>query len=218
MIVPSMTACGSCTKDQVVFAGAGLAFIAVDQDILGLRRLLRHERPLHAGREASAAAAAQVGGLHLGDDAIRAHAQWPSGSLVAVELDVFVDVGRALAKAEGDDIDFIGMGDELGHYFSALPRALLAIFVQYRPCDSGRQVLVEVVIDLDRRRPAAGSDALDLFEREHAVGRGLPCGRCRALLAVVEKLVAAAQHAADVGADLHVDICRAAWCAAASSS
>ena len=41
--------------------------------------------------------------------------------LVAVELDVFVDVGCALAKAAGDDFDFVGMGDEPRHYFSSFP-------------------------------------------------------------------------------------------------
>ena len=41
--------------------------------------------------------------------------------LVAVELDVLVDVGRALAEAAGEDFDFIGMGDEGRHYFSSFP-------------------------------------------------------------------------------------------------
>ena len=36
--------------------------------------------------------------------------------LVAVELDVLVDVGGALAEAAlGDDLHFIGMGDESWH-------------------------------------------------------------------------------------------------------
>ena len=51
---------GIVQKDQVVFAGAGLALVAIDQNVFGLGGLLGHERPLHAGREARAAAAAQV--------------------------------------------------------------------------------------------------------------------------------------------------------------
>ena len=42
-MVPSMTECGSSKKDDVIFAGAGLGFIAVDQHILGLFALLGNE-------------------------------------------------------------------------------------------------------------------------------------------------------------------------------
>ena len=31
------------------------------------------------------------------------------------ELDVLIDVGGALAPAAGNEFDFVGMGDELGH-------------------------------------------------------------------------------------------------------
>ncbi len=60
MMVPSMTAVRIVQEDQVVLAGAGLALVAVDEDVLGLGRLLGNEGPLHAGREARAAAAAQA--------------------------------------------------------------------------------------------------------------------------------------------------------------
>ena len=63
---------------------------------------------------------------------------------------------------------------------------------------------MEVVVDLDGRRPAAGADALDLFEREEAVGRDALVADAELVLEALEDLVAAAQHAADVGADLHV--------------
>ncbi len=61
-------------EDDVVFAGAGLGLVAVDQDVLGLLGLLGDEGPLHAGGEACAAASAQAGGLHGVDD--------PGGHLV----------------------------------------------------------------------------------------------------------------------------------------
>ena len=53
---------------HAIFAGAGLALVAVDHDVLGLGRGARHEAPLHSRGEARAAAAAQVGGLDLFDD------------------------------------------------------------------------------------------------------------------------------------------------------
>ena len=51
-------------EDDVILAGAGLGFVAVDQDVLRLVGLLGDEGPLHAGGEAGAAAAAHAGGLH----------------------------------------------------------------------------------------------------------------------------------------------------------
>ena len=47
-------------KDQMIFAGAGLALVAVDEDVFGLGGLLGNEGPLHAGGESRAAAAAQI--------------------------------------------------------------------------------------------------------------------------------------------------------------
>ena len=132
---------------------------------------------------------------------------------VAVELEIGVDRGRALPEARGDQLDFIGMGDELCHNFFALPEAVLPCLasclstsaryiVEYLVHPLRGKVFVEVVIDLHRRRPTAGADALDLFERKEPIGRGLLVADAQAALAVVEQLIAPAQHAADVGADL----------------
>ena len=157
-------------EDQVVLAGAGLAFVAVDQNVLGLGRLLGHERPLQAGGKARAAAAAQIGGLHLVDDPVGALRQAFLRGFVAAELDVLVDIGRALAEATGHDLDFIGMRDQPRHSFS-FRSGLRAILGK----DAGNvvrgQLIVEGVVDLDGRRPAADADALHFFEREDAVGR-----------------------------------------------
>ena len=67
---------------------------------------------------------------------------------------------------------------------------------------------MEVIINLDGGSPAAGSDALDFFEREEAVGGGLFVADVEGVLAVVEELEAAAEHAGDVGADLYVIFAR----------
>ena len=58
--------------DLAVLAGAGLGLVGIDDEIVRPAvRLLGHERPFEAGREAGAAAAAQAGRLHLVDDASR---------------------------------------------------------------------------------------------------------------------------------------------------
>ena len=102
-------------EDEVIFAGARLALVAVDQDVLGLGGLLGNEGPLHAGGKARAAAAAQAAGLHLVDDPVGTLGKTFLRRLVAAELDVAVDVGGSHAEAAGDDLDFIGMGDEPRH-------------------------------------------------------------------------------------------------------
>ena len=107
-------------EDDVVFAGAGLGFVAVDEHIFRMRALLGHERPLQPGREAGAAAAAQAGGLHLVDDPFGRLPEALLQRLIAAQLDIFVDIGRALAKAEGEQPDFIGMGDECRASVSSL--------------------------------------------------------------------------------------------------
>src|SRR5262249_44953491 len=50
--------------DDPVLERARLALVRVDRQVDRLLRLLRQEAPLHAGREAGAAAPAEVGGLH----------------------------------------------------------------------------------------------------------------------------------------------------------
>ena len=59
--------------DLPVLAGAGLRLVGVDDEVVRPPvRLLRHERPFQAGREAGAAAAAQARLLHLVDDPVAA--------------------------------------------------------------------------------------------------------------------------------------------------
>ena len=56
--------------DLAVLAGAGLGLVRVDHEIAGPGIALGHERPLEAGREAGAAAAAQARVLDLVDDPV----------------------------------------------------------------------------------------------------------------------------------------------------
>src|SRR5437660_9936543 len=90
-------------EDQAVLARAGFALVAVAQNILGLRRLLGHERPLHPGGEPCAAAPAKAGVLDLVDDRVRLHPERLLHGLLAVEFEVPINVSRTLAEAPGDD-------------------------------------------------------------------------------------------------------------------
>ena len=62
--------------DLAVFAGAGLGFVGIDHQIMRPAiRLLGHERPFQAGREAGAAATAQARRLDVVDDRLAAFFQ-----------------------------------------------------------------------------------------------------------------------------------------------
>ena len=63
------------------------------------------------------------------------------------------------------------MRDQPRHCCPSLQALPSAIAGQNAGHAVGRQIVMEVVVDLNRRRPAAGADALDFFEREDAVGR-----------------------------------------------
>ncbi len=124
--------------------------------------------------------------------------------LVAVELDVLIDIRRALSKAARKDSNFVGMRDEPGHGYT-VPFTRPALYSSRTWSIFFRsQLFVKVVVHLDGRRPATGSDALDLFERKQAVGSHFLMSDTEPLLAVFQNSVAVAQHAGDIRADLHV--------------
>ena len=58
---------------RAVFACARLGFVRVADDVLGLRRILGHKGPLHAGRETRPATPAQIRFLHFVNDLVRGH-------------------------------------------------------------------------------------------------------------------------------------------------
>ena len=70
-------------QQHVVLERARLALVGVDAEVLRLRDVLGHEAPLHAGREARAAAPAQPGLLHLLGDLLGRHRQRLLHRLVA---------------------------------------------------------------------------------------------------------------------------------------
>ena len=72
---------GIVPHDLAVFAGAGLGLVRIDDEIGGPGIALGHERPLEAGGEAGAAASAQAGVAHLGDDPVVALVDQPLGAV-----------------------------------------------------------------------------------------------------------------------------------------
>ncbi|MEH2477776.1 hypothetical protein V1282_001133 [Nitrobacteraceae bacterium AZCC 2146] len=60
--------------DLAILAGAWLGLVGIDDEVAwpAVGRILRHERPFHAGRETCPATAAQARGFHLGDDPVAA--------------------------------------------------------------------------------------------------------------------------------------------------
>src|SRR3569833_3148585 len=63
---------------------------------------------------------------------------------------------------------------------------------------------MEVVVHLNGGCPAAGADALDFFKGENSVRGYTFMADAELFLELLKKIVSAAQHAANVGADLHV--------------
>src|SRR4029077_20527416 len=95
---------------------AWLALFAIAQNILRLGRLFGHERPLHPRRESCPAASAQTRILDLIDNGVRLHGERLLQSLVAVQFEITIDVGRTLAEAPGDNLYLVGMGDKVSHW------------------------------------------------------------------------------------------------------
>src|SRR6267154_1101278 len=102
-------------ENEAVFAGARLALVPVAEDIFRLGRLLRDERPFHAGREASAAASSQARIFDLRDDRVRLHAERLLYGFVTVQFQVAIDIRRSLAKALRNHANFVGMRNERSH-------------------------------------------------------------------------------------------------------
>src|SRR5258708_16720517 len=69
-----------------------------------------------------------------------------------------------------------------------------------------RQVLVKIVIHLCRWSPTASSDALHLFQRKQTIRRRSFVTHPQLLSAMLQNLFAAPNQAADVGANLHVEL------------
>ena len=63
---------------------------------------------------------------------------------------------------------------------------------------------MKIVINLHGWRPTTRADAFNFFQRKRSVSRRLLVADAQLALAMVQNLFAAAQHAADVGANLNM--------------
>src|SRR5262245_13721562 len=115
-------------------------------------------------------------------------------------LDVAVGRGHAGAAVLGDLLADPAERAVAGHVVGPLARP--QVFEQLVHLVVGDPVEVAVV-DLQARRLGAGRDALDVLERELAVGGRAAGMDAQAGLQVLQQLFAPSQHAGDVGA--HVD-------------
>src|ERR1700733_11359377 len=108
-----------------------------------------------------------------------------------------------------------GWETRLGIFFLVLKQVLGPILDSLRICaqDAGHEIglelVVEFVVDLNGRGPAARADALNLFEREEAVGGNAIRADAELFTETLVDFVGSAEHATNVGADL--DVVFAGW-------
>src|SRR5206468_10795785 len=89
---------------QVIFERAWLAFVGVARDVLGVGRLLVDELPLHPGRKACAAAAAQARSLDDVDDLRGSERERFAQALISLVLQVEIErKGVRLADIFGEN-------------------------------------------------------------------------------------------------------------------
>ncbi len=113
---------GIVLHEQAVFARSRFTFVGVHHDVFRLRRLPRHEAPLHARGKACASPTAKIGRLHLLDDLFRRHLASLQECLVAVGGEIGVD-GCRVRKPEAarQDLDLKGARFVVEHGPTAPP-------------------------------------------------------------------------------------------------
>mmetsp|Transcript_33923 Transcript_33923/g.55363 ORF Transcript_33923/g.55363 Transcript_33923/m.55363 type:complete len:254 (-) Transcript_33923:192-953(-) len=147
-------------QDLTVLAGTGLAFVGVADEVFLARELAGHEAPLQAGRETGAAAAAQRGGLDLGDDLVGrqtfaavlaedlAQGRIAAAGLVVLDRPVLaVQIGIDL-RADVTPVE-TGLGArtlKLGEVQHACPQALAASARNTSMSSSRRSLLMKLHI------------------------------------------------------------------------
>ena len=91
--------------DLVVLEAAGLGFVGIDDHVVRVRVLigLRDEGPLAAGREERPAAAAQLGGDHLGGHCLRRHCAGFLQRAVAADRLVLGELRQVALVGSGED-------------------------------------------------------------------------------------------------------------------
>ncbi len=113
--------------------------------------------------------------------------------LVAAQLNVLVDIRRAHAEALRDNLHFIGMRDQSSILYA--PVCFGFVFGENLRHIVWRQLVVKGVVDLNRRRPATGPDALDLFQRKCPIRRNALVPHVQFFLKTLKEFVCSAQHA-----------------------
>jgi hypothetical protein len=210
--------------DDAVFEGARLRLVGVDDEVT--RHGRRQEAPLHARREARAAAPADAARLDLLDDLFGFHGrQHAFGGFVAAIGDVGVDgVAVLLADACGEEA-FLHPADAIRPRRFArefgIARGRPAFERGEMPCRLhqvehllhilGGVQLLEVANltrfalgDGDHRRGAARAETFHVIQAVVVVGGGFAVVDAQLLLEGVHALAGATQHTRDVGADLDV--------------
>src|SRR5690606_18127117 len=153
-----------------VLERAGLRLVRVADQVVGLAGVLRHEGPLHAGREARPATAAETRLLDGVDDLLGRHAQRLAQSRVAAALHVGLEPSLLrITEVLADDADLAVRHVRIGHLFLTLA---LQMREDLRDLDR-RHVLEVLRVDLDARGEAAARQALRLDDGEVPVPRRL---------------------------------------------
>ena len=163
--------------DLPVLEGTRLAFVGVDGEIARTAVGRGHERPLESGGEAGAAASAQPRVLDHRGDVLGFHRARFDHRLVAASLFIFFYSQALLAVGRQQiALDPFGNLRNRGRRRMRSDRGL-------RRCEHRGQIVrrhaldVGIAIDLDHRRGAARSEALDLDDCETAVsGRSAGLG------------------------------------------
>ena len=153
MITPSTQRVRAGHHQRDVLAGARLGLVGVDDEVLRLRVVLRDEAPLHAGREARAATAAQAGVLDRVDDRVGRHPErLVERAVAAVRL-----VGRERPGALGVPVvgEDRGQGAHLGSHLRLL---LLRLGLGARRCRPASTAASLAVGTSRRSEPSASED------------------------------------------------------------
>src|ERR1700677_3914103 len=109
-------------KEHMILARPRLRLIAIHQHVLRLLAGLGHEAPLHPRRKPRAAAPAHPAGLHGVDNPLGPLSDRILDSLISIQLDVLLDILRALAKPLLQRDHFIRMRNMSRHYLTSFPR------------------------------------------------------------------------------------------------
>ena len=199
-------------KDRTVHERAGVALVAVADDVLGPLGLRVGELPFTPGRETAAAATAESGFQDLVDDRLAIHRESPCKSLERALAERFLDLlGVEAAAAVKGDVDLLLIVGDVVLLDDLLPRFLVHVeqTVDDLAADQvGFHDLLDVLnadgavggllgIDLDERTLRAVTEAGDAVDR-HLIPELLLFDH---LLELFDDLARVGRKAAGIAAD-----------------